>query len=109
MSGDIVTTFENGFMNDLDEVFERYDKDGRIICKDWSKYGEGNVNYKMENLTEEELMDGIKRISRDYYSLPNIIRRSFTNTNYSPYRVFIKIIRNVSVRKFYLTEKLTIG
>lgn len=88
------------------QLFARYEREGRIICRDWSKYGEGNVNYSMKNLTEEELMDGIKRIAGDYYSLLNIIKRSFTNTNYSPYRVFIKIIRNISVRKFYLTEKL---
>lgn len=88
------------------QLFARYEREGRIICRDWSKYGEGNVNYSMKNLTEEELMDGIKRIAGEYYSLPNIIKRSFTNTNYSPYRVFIKIIRNISVRKFYLTEKL---
>ena len=88
------------------QLFARYEREGRIICRDWSKYGEGNVNYSMKNLTEEELMDGIKRIAGEYYSLPNIIKRSFTNINYSPYRVFIKIIRNISVRKFYLTEKL---
>jgi radical SAM superfamily enzyme YgiQ (UPF0313 family) len=88
------------------QLFARYENDGRITCRDWSKYGEGNVNYSLENLTVEELKEGIKRIARDYYSLPNIIKRSFTNTNYSPYRIFIKIIRNISVRKFYLTEKL---
>jgi len=91
------------------QLFARYEKEGRIKNRDWSKYGEGNINYKMENLTDEELLEGIQRISRDYYSLPNVIKRSFTNTNYSPYRIFIKIIRNLSVRKFYLTEKLTIG
>ena len=63
----------------------------------------GNLDW---GLTEEELKEGIKRIARDYYSLPNIAKRSFTNTNYSPYRIFIKAIRNMSVRKFYLTEKL---
>jgi len=73
------------------------------------KYSEGNVNYAMKNLTKEELAEGIRRIARDYYSVPNIVKRSFTNTNYSPYRIFIKVMRNISVRKFYFTEKLTIG
>ncbi len=91
------------------QLFERYEKEGKITCRDWSKYGEGNVNYTMKNLTEKELAEGIRRIARDYYSIPNIVKRSFTNTNYSPYRIFIKVMRNISVRKFYLTEKLTIG
>jgi len=88
------------------KLFERYEKDGRILNRDWSRYGEGNVNYKMSNLTEQELMDGIKRIARDYYSLPNVIKRSVTNTHFSPYRLLIKTMRNLSVRKFYFTEKL---
>ena len=90
-------------------LFESYEEVGRITCRDWSKYGEGNVNYAMKNLTEKELAEGIRRLARDYYSIPNIVKRSFTNTNYSPYRIFIKAMRNISVRKFYFTEKLTIG
>jgi len=89
-------------------LFERYDKEGRIVCKDWSRYHEGRVNYKPTSLTEEQIINGIRKMALDYYSIPNIIKRSFTNTNYSPYRVFVKFIRNASVRKFYLTEKLTI-
>ena len=89
-------------------LFERYDREGRIVCKDWSRYHEGRVNYKPTSLTEEQIINGIRKMALDYYSIPNIIKRSFTNTNYSPYRVFVKFIRNASVRKFYLTEKLTI-
>jgi radical SAM superfamily enzyme YgiQ (UPF0313 family) len=87
-------------------LFERYDREGKIICRDWSRYAEGNVNYKLENLTEEELMNGIKKMAMDYYSIPNIIKRSFSNNNYSLYRLLIKLVRNFSVRSFYLHEKL---
>lgn len=114
-------TLEKIYEWDLDEVsfsiitpypgtrlFTRFDKDGRIVCRDWSKYHEGKVNYKPIGLTEEQIVDGIKKMALDYYSIPNIVKRSFTNTNYSPYRIFVKIIRNAAVRKFYLSEKLTI-
>ena len=63
-------------------LFQRYDQEGRIICRDWSKYGEGNVNYKLKGLTDEELLKGIKKVAMDYYSIPNNIKRSFTNTNH---------------------------
>ena len=89
-------------------LFQRYDREERILCRDWSKYGEGNVNYKLKGLTEEELIQGIKMMAMDYYSITNNIKRSFTNTSHSPYRILLKLIRNFSVRSFYIHEKLTI-
>ena len=89
-------------------LFNRYNREGRIICRDWSKYHEGKVNYTPKGLTEKQIIDGIKEMALDYYSIPNVIKRSFTNTNYNPYKVFVKLVRNTSIRKFYLTEKLTI-
>jgi radical SAM superfamily enzyme YgiQ (UPF0313 family) len=114
-------TLEKIYEWDLDEVsfsiitpypgtrlFERFDKDGRIICRDWSQYHEGKVNYKPKNLTDKQIVKGIQKMALDYYSMPNIVKRSFSNTKCSPYRVFVKLVRNISVRNFYLHEKLTI-
>jgi len=89
-------------------LFERYDKEGRIVCRDWSQYHEGKVNYKPVNLTDEQIIEGIKKMALDYYSIKRIIQRSFTNTNHSFIRVIYKLLSNLAVRKFYLTEKLTI-
>lgn len=89
-------------------LFERYDKEGRIICRDWSQYHEGKVNYKPKGLSEKQILDGIRKMALEYYSIPNILKRSFTNTNYSPYRILVKFVRNTSIRRFYLNEKLTI-
>lgn len=89
-------------------LFERFEKEGRIVTRDWSKYAEGQVTYEPKGLTKEEILEGIEKLAMDYYSISKIIKRSFSNTNYNPYRVFVKIIRNLSVRKFYMTEKLTI-
>lgn len=87
-------------------LFERYDREGRIVCRDWSQYDEGHVNYRLERLTNDELLEGIKMMALDYYSPLNIIKRSFTNTNLNPSRAFMKLVRNISVRSFYLHEKL---
>jgi len=114
-------TLEKIYEWDLDEVsfsiitpypgtrlFERFEKEGRIICRDWSQYHEGKVNYKPKGLTDKQITGGIQKMALDYYSIPNIVKRSFSNTGYSPYRVFVKFVRNISVRNFYLHEKLTI-
>ena len=89
-------------------LYERFEKEGRITSKDWSKYAEGQVNYTPKGLTDKQIIEGIRKMAMDYYSIPNIIKRSFTNTNHNPYRVFVKFVRNTAVRKFYMTEKLTI-
>ena len=89
-------------------LYERFEREGRITSKDWSKYAEGQVNYKPKGLTDKQIIEGIRKMAMDYYSITNIIKRSFTNTNHNPYRVFVKFVRNTSVRKFYMNEKLTI-
>lgn len=112
-------TLQAMYQLDLDEVsfsvvtpypgtrlYQRYDKEGRIICKDWSKYHEGHVNYTMTNLTKEQLHKGMRRMAMEYYSYPNIIKRSFSHTNHSLYRLFTKLSRSLIVRNFYIKEKL---
>ena len=86
-------------------LYERFDNEGRILCKDWSQYGEGRVNYNLKNMTKEELLAGIKKMAMDYYSIPNIIKRSVRHT-YNPSLMLMKLIRNYSVRSFYIQEKL---
>jgi radical SAM superfamily enzyme YgiQ (UPF0313 family) len=87
-------------------LFQRYEQEGRIISRDWSRYEEGKINYKLQGLSEAELLGGIRNMALDFYSIPQVIKRSFTNTNFSAYRVFVKLVRNLSVRKFYMSEKL---
>jgi radical SAM superfamily enzyme YgiQ (UPF0313 family) len=88
-------------------LYQRFEHEGRIRCRDWSRYTEGAVNYALENITDEELLQGIKRIALDFYSIPNIIKRSFQNNHYSPYHFLSKLVGNMSVRTFYKHEKLT--
>lgn len=87
-------------------LFKRYEEEGRILSYDWGRYTEGNVNYKLKNITEQQLRDGIRRMALDYHSYPRIVQRTFSNTNYSPYRIFIKLTRNIIGRWFILHEKI---
>lgn len=89
-------------------LFQRFEKEGRITCRDWSQFGEGNVNYKIQGLSEEELLNGIKYMALDYYSVPHIINRSFRHTDGSLFRFFVKLVRGFAVRSFYINEKITI-
>jgi len=87
-------------------LYERFEREGRITCKDWSRYTEGNLNYALETMTEEELLEGMRQIAMDFYALPNIIKRSFRNNRHSLYHFLAKLTRNVGGRTFYKYEKL---
>ena len=81
-------TIENVFDLDIDEanfgiltpypgtpLFDRLEKERRIITKDWSKYTENNVVFQPKNMTPNELMDGTIRVRRAINSFSGIFKR----------------------------------
>jgi len=89
-------------------LFERLEKEGRITSYDWSRYAEGNLNLKLKNMTEEELIEGIRRIAFDFYSVKNSFKRSFLTDGFTPVKSLNKFISSVSIRSFYKREKFSI-
>jgi radical SAM superfamily enzyme YgiQ (UPF0313 family) len=57
-------------------LFDRMEKEGRIITKDWSKYNQIDIVYKPKNMTIEELRDGARKVAKEFYSLKNILIRN---------------------------------
>jgi len=88
-------------------LFDRLEKEGRITNYDWSRYAEGKLNLKPKELTEDELIEGIKRISDDFYSIKNILKRSINSKGSSPINFFAQFASGMSIRHFYKTEKFT--
>ena len=89
-------------------LFERFEKEGRITNYDWSRYEEGKVNYKPAKLTEQELLDGIKYVAKDFFSLKQSFKRSFNRHHLNPIDAVITLVGNLSLRYFYMYEKLDI-
>jgi len=87
-------------------LFDRLEKYGRITCYDWSRYEEGKVNYKPKKMTEEELVDGIRRIALKFYSTKNCFKRSLKYSNFNVIKIAQRFIIYLSIRNFYLNEKL---
>jgi len=88
-------------------LFERLEREGRIISNDWSRYEEGKINIKPKFMTEKELLDGTRRISFEFFSMKNCIKRSFSN-DLNPINITIRLLTNISVRSFYRNEKFSI-
>jgi len=49
-------------------LFERLDSEGRIFCKDWSKYDFGHIVFQPKLMTIEELYSGMEWFCANYYS-----------------------------------------
>ncbi len=89
-------------------LFERLEKEGRITSYDWSQYEEGNINFKPMKMTEEELIQGIRKIAGDFYSIKNSFIRCFHEHYLNPVKLFLTFGGNIVIRSFYIKEKLNI-
>lgn len=124
LDGDTVDTFDNTLeaMNHfgLDQasfsiltpypgtpLFDRMEKEGRITNYNWNDYDEGKVNYKPKQMTEEELLEGIQRISSEFYSIRNCLKRSIHDGTMNPIKILYRFIANMSIRSFYINEKFS--
>jgi len=50
-------------------LYNRFEKEGRILTKDWSRYTERNVVFQPKNMTKEELLEGTKDIKERIFRL----------------------------------------
>jgi len=76
-------------------LFEKMEKESRIITYDWSKYNRKNVVFNPKNMTIKELQIGFQRISKDFNSFPNIIYRDIRSLRYGIYPFLTTTTRNI--------------
>jgi len=57
-------------------LFEKMEREGRLITRDWSRYNQVDVVFKPKHMTEKELLEGARMVAKEFYSWPNIIKRN---------------------------------
>ena len=57
------------------QLFARFEKEGRILTKDWQLYDTKHVVFQPENITIEELSEGYKKIVKRVYSFDAILSK----------------------------------
>lgn len=57
-------------------LFERLEREGRILTKDWSKYDICHVVFKPKHMTPDELLHGTKGAYEEFFSMHNTAHRS---------------------------------
>jgi len=75
-------------------LFERLNREGRILTKDWSKYTLFNVVHQPKNMSPQELWEGFNKIVTTFYNVPNLFKRSIRSLNLSFYNSIGVIYRN---------------
>jgi radical SAM superfamily enzyme YgiQ (UPF0313 family) len=80
-------------------IYFEFERQGRILTKDWSKYDVGHVVYQPKQMSQMDVLQGIKRMTSRYLSIPNLMRRCI-DTHQFPATIWInKITRNLSGRQ----------
>ncbi|MGW8288070.1 MAG: radical SAM protein [Desulfobulbales bacterium] len=57
------------------KLFKRFEKEKRILHKDWDKYDTKHVVFSPAGMSIEELLLGYKRILREVYSFDSILKK----------------------------------
>lgn len=83
-------------------IFNKLEKEGRILTKDWSKYDCGTVVFEPKNMSDKELYEKTLEIARAYYSIPNVIQRTFESRNLDFPRFMNKFRYNFLIDKKYI-------
>jgi radical SAM superfamily enzyme YgiQ (UPF0313 family) len=75
-------------------LFERLEKEKRILTYDWTKYTGGNVIFKPKNMTKDELQNGFNKLVKEIYSRKMMMKRILRSSKHGIYPFFFTALRN---------------
>ena len=76
-------------------IFHRFEKENRILTKDWKNYDLKTVVFKPKQMTPNELHNGLQKMYTGFYSIPYSIRRITRGLKLGLYPFFLIMARNV--------------
>lgn len=86
-------------------LYKEYERDGRIITKEWNKYNQHTAVFQPINMTPERLNEIYRKVWKEAYSWRKVFKRTFS----SPWRknayVFIMLGANIGF-KFLGIDKI---
>jgi radical SAM superfamily enzyme YgiQ (UPF0313 family) len=83
-------------------LFDRFEKEGRILTYDWSRYNQVDVVYQPKKLYVKELFEGARKVAKEFYSPPNVALRFIKSYWYlKKISSFLPAGANLSYRRYY--------
>jgi radical SAM superfamily enzyme YgiQ (UPF0313 family) len=81
-------------------LFERLDREGRILTKNWNDYTMEKCVFQPRYFTPEELTAALNRAEKEFFSLRSIYRRSQFGMQYNTLEKFlaVNVLRNIGLK-----------
>ena len=83
-------------------LFNRLEKEGRILTRDWSRYNQVDVVFQPKNITVEELYNGSRKVAKEFYSPVSLAKKIykviFTTKKFAS---IIPVSTSISFRRYY--------
>jgi len=59
------------------ELFKHFEREGRLVSKDWSKYSGEEVIFKPAKMDADTLQRGLWKVLKGFYNVSSILKRTF--------------------------------
>ena len=76
-------------------IFNRLEKEGRILTKEWMSYNLKTVVFKPKYMTPDEIHKGLQKMYSEFYSIPYTTRRILRGFKLGLFPFFLILARNV--------------
>jgi radical SAM superfamily enzyme YgiQ (UPF0313 family) len=86
-------------------IYDRFEKENRILTKDWSKYDCGTVVFQPKHMTPEQLYNKTLELAKAYYSYSNVLQRTFESRNLDFPRFMNKFRFNFLIDKRFIKRQ----
>lgn len=87
------------------KFYNEFDRDGRIISKDWSKYNQHNTIFQPKNMSPERLDQIYRQVWKDAYSWKRLWKRVWNSPWRKHYYVFILLTANIGFKFLGIDER----
>ena len=81
-------------------LFDKLDKEGRILTRDWSKYNLERVVFQPKNMTPEELEVNTKLLHDKWLKFPSIFRRMLKSAKNGRIPMSVTLQQHLSMKYF---------
>ncbi|MCX6667981.1 MAG: radical SAM protein [Euryarchaeota archaeon] len=87
-------------------LFDKMEKEGRLLTKDWSKYTQAQVVFQPKNMTPDELYYGTKKVVKEFHTTDKMLKRwiKLTKSSFSFSTITYMIGMDVSRKIWYKRE-----
>ncbi len=87
-------------------IFNKMEKEGRILTKNWSKYTQSQVVFQPKNMTPQELYNGIKKVIKEFYTPINMLKRwsGLIKLSFTPEMMLVIPLMDYSHKIWYKRE-----